>query len=160
MLHPPCCTFWHANASDRLPFESRRGKESNHLGLWHLLCGEALNRTVDLHLQPSPVTFTSSYAHQVRHAGVGAVLQVLGSHAVAKEVVQNALGVLRNLSDVGEGQAGILRSSGTSRLRPPPSPSPGLLLRTLSMHFTLTFTFTLTLTLNLTPQGSGCCFGR
>ena len=54
----------------------------------------------------------SGISSVVRHAGVAVVLHVLSTHDAVVEVVQNALGVLRNLSDVSEGQDGILRSSG------------------------------------------------
>ena len=59
----------------------------------------------------------------VVHAGVPVVLEVMRSHGEAEEVVQNALGVLRNISDDVDGQAALLRTGGLP-----------LLLATLSRH--------------------------
>ena len=59
----------------------------------------------------------------VQHSGVSVVLEVMRMHAHAEEVQQNALGVLRNISDAPEGQSGILRAGGLP-----------LLLETLTKH--------------------------
>ena len=47
----------------------------------------------------------------VRHDGVAVVLQIMTTHQSSDEIQQNSLGVLRNISDSRDGQAGILDTS-------------------------------------------------